>query len=112
MVGTGGVSNCKDRIYPKNGKSWRFRDRRQPNPYQQEHQNLIAGIRAGNPINEARALAESTMVGIMGREAVYSGKAVHWDAAMKSTNRLGPDKYQFGPYPIPAVAMPGVYRFA
>ena len=40
------------------------------------------------------------MTGILGREAVYSGKAIDWDAAMKSTTRLGPEKYEFGPYPI------------
>jgi hypothetical protein len=31
---------------------------------------------------------------------------------MKSTKRLGPEKYEFGPYPIPEIAMPGVYRFS
>ena len=99
------------RIYPTGGQRWRFRDRGQPSPYHQEHEDLIASIRAGRPINEARAVAESTMTGIIGREAVYSGKAVEWDAAMASTKRLGPEAYQFGPYPIPEVAMPGMYRF-
>ena len=73
--------------------------------------DLIASIRAGQPINEAQAVAESTMTAIIGREAVYSGKAVEWDAAMKSTTRLGPEKYEFGPYPMPEVAMPGRYEF-
>ena len=49
---------------------------RTPNPYQQEHEDLIASIRAGKPINEAQAVAESTMTGILGREAAYSGKAI------------------------------------
>ena len=34
-------------------------------------------------------MAESTMTAIIGREAAYSGKAVEWDAAMKSDKRLG-----------------------
>ena len=50
------------------------------------------------------------MTGIIGREAVYSGKAVEWDKAMAWTKRLGPAKYAMGPYPTPAVAMPGTYR--
>ena len=29
---------------------------------------------------------------------------------MKSTTRLGPEKYEFGPYPMPEVAMPGRYK--
>ena len=51
------------------------------------------------------------MTGIIGREAVYSGQEITWDEAMKSTTRLGPESYEFGPYPIPEVAMPGIYRF-
>lgn len=111
IVGTLGESNCKTSIRRRDGRNWRFRDR-DPNPYQQEHLDLIASIREGKPINMARAVAEATMTGIIGREAAYSGKAVEWEAAMKSQTRLGPEKYEFGPYPIPPVAMPGQYRFS
>ena len=110
VIGTEGTSNCQNRIQPTKGKPWRYREP-EPSPYRQEHENLIASIRAGSPINEAQAIAESTMTGILGREAVYSGEAVDWDEAMKSTTRLGPAQYQFGPYPIPEIAMPGVYEF-
>jgi myo-inositol 2-dehydrogenase/D-chiro-inositol 1-dehydrogenase len=110
VVGTGGKSNCKSIIRPKKGSTWRYR-KQQVNAYQQEHADLIASIRAGTPINEARAIAESTMTGILGREAVYSGKTITWDAAMQSTRRLGPQQIALGPYPTPPVAMPGRYRF-
>jgi predicted dehydrogenase len=110
VVGTDGTSNCKNSIRSKKGRSWRFREK-DPNPYRQEHEDLIASIRAGEPINEARTVAESTMTAIIGREAVYSGQAIEWDAAMNSTQRLGPEKYELGPYPTPDVAMPGQYRF-
>ena len=82
-----------------------------PSPYQQEHDDLIASIIAGKPINEAQAIAESTMTGILGREAVYSGQEITWEQAMKSETKLGPEKIAFGPYPIPDVAMPGTYKF-
>jgi predicted dehydrogenase len=111
VVGSKGMSNCQNSIRPKQGSPWRYRGPN-PNPYEQEHQDLIASIAAGNPINEAQAVAESTMTGILGREAAYSGKAITWDEAMQSTRRLGPDKYEFGPYPIPEVALPGRYRFS
>ena len=39
----------------------------------------------------------------MAREALRGGNPV-----MK---RLGPEKYELGPYPTPKVAMPGVYQF-
>ena len=51
------------------------------------------------------------MTAIIGREAVYSGQAIEWDTAMKSETRLGPTRYEFGPFPTSEVAMPGQYRF-
>jgi predicted dehydrogenase len=112
VQGTKGTSNCADRIDPKKGMGERFRYRGEnPSPYHQEHQNLIASILAGKPINEAKAVAESTMTGILGREAAYSGQPITWDEAMNSTTRLGPPEYKFGEFPIPPVAMPGQYKF-
>ncbi len=35
-----------------------------------------------------------------------------WEAAIKSNTRLGPERYEFGPYPIPPVALPGQYKFS
>jgi len=109
VVGSLGISNCQDFIKPRSGAAWRY-EGENTNPYEQEHQDLIASISAGKPINDALAIAESTMTGILGREAAYSGKAITWDEAMKSTTRLGPEKYEFGPFPVPAVAMPGKYK--
>jgi myo-inositol 2-dehydrogenase/D-chiro-inositol 1-dehydrogenase len=111
VVGTAGRSNCKDRIQSTDGKRWRYRDK-VSNPYQKEHEDLIASIRAGSPLNEAQTVAESTLTGIMGREAAYSGQQITWDQAMASTTRLGPAKYEFGSFPIPPVAMPGMYKFS
>jgi hypothetical protein len=73
---------------------------------------LIASIRAGEPINEAQNIAESTMTAILGREAAYSGQEITWDGAMKSTTRLGPAEYELGPFDVAPVARPGVYRFS
>jgi predicted dehydrogenase len=47
-------------------------------PYVQEHRDLIKSIREGKPLNEARNLAESTMVAIMGRISAYTGQIVRW----------------------------------
>jgi predicted dehydrogenase len=111
VTGTKGSSNCKDWIRTKDGQNWRFRDK-DPNPYQQEHQDLIASIRAGAPLNEARAVAEATLTGIMGRDAAYSGQSIEWGRALNSTLRLGPEKYELGPLPFPDVPMPGIYKVA
>ncbi len=111
IVGTSGRSNCDDRIELNNGEKWRYREK-DISAYKQEHDDLIKSIREGKPINEAQAIAEATMTGIIGREAVYSGQTVEWDTAMKSETRLGPDQYELGDYPIAPVAMPGTYRFS
>lgn len=112
LIGTLGESNLQNTIrLRKGGKGWRFRSG-DPNPYQQEHVNLMASIRSGKPINEAQAMAESTMTGILGRECVYSGRSVSWDELMKSNKRLGPPKYEFGSFPSPEVPMPGTYQIS
>jgi predicted dehydrogenase len=110
-VGTKGSTNCANWIKPKEGQLWRFRDP-EVNPYQQEHQDLIASLRAGQPLNEAKAVAESTLTAIMGRESAYTGQTVEWDVALNSNQRLGPTKYEFGPLPFPEVPSPGQYKFS
>ena len=110
VKGTTGQSNCKDWIRSKE-RSWRFREQ-DINPYEQEHQDLIASIRAGKPLNEAKAVAESTLMGIMGRESAYSGRTIEWDKALNSSKRFGPDKYEFTSLPTPEVAIPGKYQVA
>ena len=47
------------------------------------------------------------MTAILARTSCYTGKEIKWDDLMKSEERLGPDKYEFGPLPIPPVARPG-----
>lgn len=110
IIGTNGTSDCCKLIKPREGDDWRFRGRRESG-YRLEHEHLMASILAGNPINEAQNIAESTMTAIIGREACYSGQEIRWDDAMKSELRLGPDKDEFGDYPMPPVAMPGEYSF-
>lgn len=95
----------------KSGKKWRFSGPRN-NPYQQEHEDLINSIRSGQPINEARQLAESTLTAIMGREATYSGQIVEWEDALNSTQDLRPPTYEFGPLPTRPVPMPGRYKLS
>lgn len=79
-------------------------------PYQTEHDDLFASIRAGKPFNEGRMVAESTLTAIMGRMASYSGKEVTWEQALASEEKWGPDSYEFGPLPVDPVPMPGRKR--
>ncbi|MCI0488645.1 MAG: Gfo/Idh/MocA family oxidoreductase [Blastocatellia bacterium] len=104
---TGTKGHCQVNRYTIEGdKAWRFRDE-DNSPYVQEHTDLIASIRAGKPINELKNVAESTMTAIMGRMSAYTGKMVSWDQALNSKEDLVPAKLEWGPMPVPAVAVPG-----
>jgi predicted dehydrogenase len=75
-----------------------------PNPYEQEHADLIQSIRAGQPLNEGRHVAESTLTAIIGRMSAYSGQPVRWDWALKESKLdLTPKEYRLGPRPTPPV---------
>ena len=87
-------------------RAWRF-EGEDNRPYVQEHTDFIASIRAGRPLNELKAVTDSTLTAIMGRMSTYSGKIVTWDQALHSVEDLAPAKLTFGSLPVPPVAMPG-----
>jgi predicted dehydrogenase len=78
-------------------------------PYVQEHVDLVASIRKGEPINELETVAESTLTAIMGRMSAYTGQSVTWEQALNSQQALVPPSGQlaWGPMPVPPVAEPG-----
>jgi predicted dehydrogenase len=87
-------------------RDWRF-EGSNPNPYVQEHIDLLESIRAGRPLNEGRAVAEATLTAIMGRIAAYTGKEVTWEQVLQSSLDLTPPRYEFGTIEVPPVAVPG-----
>ena len=79
-----------------------------PNPYVQEHTDLIASIREGKPLNEGKRVAESTLTAIMGRMSAYTGRALSWEWAMNASKLdLSPSRYEFGALPLAPAAVPG-----
>ncbi|RKX35554.1 MAG: hypothetical protein DRP71_03205 [Verrucomicrobia bacterium] len=50
----------------------------------QELVDLVRSVRTGHPLNEARQVAESTAVAIMGRISAYSGQIVRWSDMMEN----------------------------
>jgi myo-inositol 2-dehydrogenase/D-chiro-inositol 1-dehydrogenase len=48
----------------------------------QEHVDMIRSAIAGKPLNDAKSIAESTMVAIMGRISAYTGELVRWNDLM------------------------------
>ena len=112
IVGTKGVADLDGGNYvfrPTGGKAQRIRGRdiKERNPYEQEHIDMIESIRSGQPLNELRTVAESTLTAIMGRMSAYTGKSVTWEQALNSKLDLMPKELKFGPLPTPPVAIPG-----
>jgi predicted dehydrogenase len=65
------------------------------NSYIQEHADLLSSIVARQPINEAQAIAESTLTAIMGRLSAYTGELVTWDDMMVSNFACTPSAADF-----------------
>jgi predicted dehydrogenase len=108
VAGTKGRSYTDSSIgYIEGPNAYKY-DGPNPNPYVQEHADLITGIRKGEPLNEGKRVAESTMAAIMGRMSAYTGRALKWDWAMNASKLdLSPPKYEFGDLPDAPVAIPG-----
>jgi predicted dehydrogenase len=108
VVGTkGGSYSDSTDAYIKGVKPFQ-NDTASPNPYVQEHVDLIASIRAGKPLNEGRQVAESTLTAIMGRMSAYTGRALSWDWVMSASKLdLTPPKMEFTSLPPLEVAVPG-----
>lgn len=98
----------------KGKKSWRYKDEGHAiNMYQQEHNELFASIRSGKPVNDGTWMAQSTLMGLMGRMAAYTGQEVTWEQALESKERLVPENLDWKMHlEFPTVPVPGVTRLA
>lgn len=102
----GHVDVLKNRATYKGKTVWRYRGPKN-NMYQTEHDEMMKSIFEGKPINNGEYMTKSTMMAIMGRMATYTGQLVSWEEAWNSKQRLGPEKYEWGPVEIQPVAKPG-----
>jgi myo-inositol 2-dehydrogenase/D-chiro-inositol 1-dehydrogenase len=58
----------------------------------QEQIDLLYQVAKGEPVDQARAVAESTATAVMGRISAYTGQQVSWDEIMRDPNK-NPDLY-------------------
>ena len=99
--------------------NWQFEGEHN-NPYDAEQKALIDSVREGKPINSGYHMANSTMIGVLGQIACYTGKETNWDDAYNSDLQYGPAPEeasfdidpptvpdQTGNYPLP---LPGITK--
>lgn len=113
LYGTKGTAELMAHtVTPHGGKAWKFSEKgKKYDMYQTEHDELFAAIRAGKVINDGETSALSSLMGIMGREAAYSGQKLTWEQMLNSKQDLMPKELAFGDAPPVAVAVPGRYKF-
>jgi len=115
VVGTKGVTTFDGRIRDHAGNVlWEYKGP-SVNPYVQEHRNLLAAMRGGTYINEARQVTESTLCAIMARESAYTRQQMNrkWFMERCDLNLLPPPDLKLtDPVPVAPVAIPGKYQLA
>ena len=111
IVGTKGSSNIREGVlYDLKGEpTYEFKwPGEAVNPQIQEHTDLIESVRKGEPLNDGRRIAETTLTAVMGRMSAYTGRELSWSWAMNSSKLdLMPKELKFGPLPVRPVAKPG-----
>ncbi len=100
----------KHKIAGKHNWEW---DGEGSDMYQNEHNELFAAIRAGEPINNGDYMSRSTLMAIMARMSAYTGKSISWDEALNSQEVLAPKEYTWGEVDpaLMQIAKPGVTTF-
>jgi len=79
-----------------------------PSMYDIEHKEMYAAIRSGKIINDAERMARSTLAGLMGRAAAYTGAEIKWEQMLTSKENLFPEHLDWNaPLAIAPMAVPG-----
>lgn len=111
----------KGRVYLGTGILWdskgkeiyRHQNSGNPNPYQHEHVELFGAIARGEYRHaDAEYGAYSSLTGIIGRLATYSGQVIKWDDALKSNINLMPDRLAWDALPKVLPNADGYYPYA
>lgn len=114
VIGTKGsafITPGKDGVRITGADPWTYKGP-SPNMYQVEHDEFFDSIRTGKLINNGDRMVTSTLAGIMGRMAGYTGKQITWDMAMNSKQVLIPEITSWDTkVDVPPLARPGITPF-
>ena len=111
--GTGQIVAFRSQSYKLlDDTTWKYSGEK-ADMYQNEHDAFFASLRAGQPLNMGEQLAHSTMTGILGRMAGYTGQVIAWEDAVNSKEDLRPAEPLDWKMKLttPPIAMPGRTKF-
>ncbi len=111
IIGSKGVCRIARTPIIEGETNWRYRGVKN-DMYQTEHDELIASIRAGKPINDGERMAKTTLMAVLGRMAAYTGQRITWEQALNSKQQLVPDNVDWETKieQLPT-AVPGLTKF-
>ena len=112
VLGTKGIGKIGPRGVTIEGeKNWKY-EGPTPNMYQVEHNEFFQSLRQGKPLDDGDRMVNSTLMGIMGRQAGYTGQEVTWEMMLNSKESIVPEYTDWNtPMEIPTYAMPGITQF-
>jgi len=111
--GTGKISRRGSVIEDLDGnQTWRYEGPRK-SMYRIEHEEFFASIRSGKLIHNGDRMCNSTLMGIMGRTAGYTGKEITWEQALNSQEKLVPEVTDGWDSPVTfrEIPRPGITNF-
>ncbi|MBM4074246.1 MAG: Gfo/Idh/MocA family oxidoreductase [Planctomycetes bacterium] len=114
--GTKGVATIRgggdSGVVIEGANPWKYDGPKSRDMYQIEHDEFFDSIRTGKPINDGDRMVTSTLAGIMGRMAGYTGKQVSWEMALNSKEVLVPELTDWNSeINVLPMAQPGVTPF-
>jgi len=111
--GTKGMAQITGRGVQITGENaWKYMGDK-PDMYQVEHNEFFASLRAGTPLNDGDRMVTSTLMGIQGRMAGYTGRKVTWEMALNSQEVLVPEIKDWNTVvKVPPTAQPGITQFS
>jgi predicted dehydrogenase len=113
--GTAVAPNTPMVLGPDGKRSWVYRAPagQEQNMYQVCHNEFFASLRKGEIINTGEYMANSTMLGLLGREAAHTGQRVTWEQMWAASQDHAPDALKMGDsFAIAPVPVPGVHKLA
>lgn len=112
IQGTKGSAHIGPRgVYIAGENKWKYSGD-SPNMYQVEHNEFFESLRKGTPLNDGDRMVTSTLMGIQGRMAGYTGRKITWEMAMNSKEVLVPEIKDWNTVvEVPPTAQPGITQF-
>ena len=111
VMGSKGIADVGGGII-RGDERWRYRSRTRVDPYQEEHEKLMDAIINDTPLNDGYNGTMSTLNGIMGRLATYSGQQILSEDVLESEIDLFPETLAWDAMPKDLPNDEGFYSVA